>query len=134
MNGTLRLTVPTIYVVPHELFHRRRGLNVAECEFPAYYNFFLLRRRIRLVIDDASVEARVRAVFQESLFGPTVAAPDLEFDDDYPHDIRPDIRRDHASRGDDGTVADRHARHDAGAVGDPDFVADHDGAVLVEGC
>lgn len=100
----LKLPVPTVYVLPHELFHRRRGLNVAECEFPAYYNFFLLKRRIRLVVDDASVEARVRAVFQESLFGPLVAPPDLEFDADYPHDIRPDFRRemDHFRRGIDG--------------------------------
>ncbi|MCS6901988.1 MAG: cAMP/cGMP-dependent 3',5'-cyclic-AMP/GMP phosphodiesterase, partial [Myxococcales bacterium] len=89
----LKLPVPTVYVVPHELFHRRRGLNVAECEFPAYYNFFLLKRRIRLVVDDASIEARVRAVFQESLFGPLVVPPDLEFDESYPPDIRPDFRR-----------------------------------------
>lgn len=100
----LKLAVPTVYVVPHELFHRRRGLNVAECEFPAYYNFFLLKRRIRLVVDDASIEARVRAVFQESLFGPLVAPPDLEFDDSYPPEIRPDFRRemDNFRRGIDG--------------------------------
>jgi CRP-like cAMP-binding protein len=100
----LKLPVPTVYVVPHELFHRRRGLNVAECEFPAYYNFFLLKRRIRLIVDDASIEARVRAVFQESLFGPLVAPPDLEFDEGYPPEIRPDFRRemDNFRRGVDG--------------------------------
>jgi CRP-like cAMP-binding protein/phosphoribosyl 1,2-cyclic phosphodiesterase len=99
-----QLPVPTVYVVPHELFHRRRGLNVAECEFPAYYNFFLLKRRIRLIVDDAGIEARVRAVFQESLFGPLVAPPDLEFDESYPPEIRPDFRKemDNFRRGVDG--------------------------------
>jgi CRP-like cAMP-binding protein/glyoxylase-like metal-dependent hydrolase (beta-lactamase superfamily II) len=89
----LGLDVPSAYVVPRELFDRRRGVSVAEFEFPAYYSYFLLRRRARLVVESAAVEERVRAVFQETLFGPT-SPPDVrEFDEGYPLDARPDFRR-----------------------------------------
>jgi CRP-like cAMP-binding protein len=102
------LTVPTVYVVPHHLFHRRRGLNVAESEFPAYFNFFILKRRIRLIVDDAAAEARIRSVFQESLFGPLVLPQDAEFDEAYPREIRPDFEREggHFRKGVDGKRLD----------------------------
>src|SRR5437899_3347729 len=64
----LKLEVPIAYVLPRALFDRRRGLSVAEFEFPAYYSFFLLKRRCRLVVLSQEVERRVRAIFQESLF------------------------------------------------------------------
>lgn len=89
----LGLPVPTVYVVPHELFDRRRGVNVAECEFPAYYNYFILGRRIRLLVDDAGVESRIRTVFEESLFGPSVPPREAEFAEDVPMDCRPDFAR-----------------------------------------
>src|SRR4051794_29920818 len=69
----LKLDVPVAYVLPRELFDRRRGLSVAEFEFPAYYNFFLLKRRCRLVVFSSDIERRVRSIFQESLFGPSHA-------------------------------------------------------------
>jgi CRP-like cAMP-binding protein/glyoxylase-like metal-dependent hydrolase (beta-lactamase superfamily II) len=99
------LAVPTAYVVPHELFDRHRGINVSECEFPAYYNYFILKRRIRLLVDDASVEARLRAVFGESLFGPgPTQAGEGEFASDIPVASRPDFAREfaHFRRGPDG--------------------------------
>lgn len=89
----LGLAVPTVYVVPSEPFDRRRGINVAECEFPAYYNFFLRKLRVRLVVDDAAMEARIRTVFSLSLFGPAQPAPDSEFVEGYPSDHRPDLQR-----------------------------------------
>jgi CRP-like cAMP-binding protein/ribonuclease BN (tRNA processing enzyme) len=92
----LGLEVPTLYVLPAELFDRQRGVNAAECEFPAYYNYFLLKRRIRLLVEDASAEARMRAVFGESLFGPTSLPNDSEFADDFPHERRPDFLRETA--------------------------------------
>jgi CRP-like cAMP-binding protein/glyoxylase-like metal-dependent hydrolase (beta-lactamase superfamily II) len=89
----LGLDVPGAYVVPHELFDRRRGISVAEFEFPAYYNFFLLKRRARLVVEDAAIEARIRAVFQETLFGPVAPPDDREFDETYPRELRPDFAK-----------------------------------------
>jgi CRP-like cAMP-binding protein/phosphoribosyl 1,2-cyclic phosphodiesterase len=90
---SLGLDAPLAYVVPREPFERRRGINVAECEFPAYYNFFLMKRKVRLVIEDARAEERIRAVFEESLFGPKVFYPEWEFAPDFPLDGRPDFLR-----------------------------------------
>lgn len=89
----LKLDVPIAYVLPRELFDRRRGLSVAEFEFPAYYSFFLLKRRCRLVVLSRDVERRVRAIFQESLFGPTGEPLPSEFADGYPEARRPKFQR-----------------------------------------
>ena len=65
----LELTVPTHYVVPRERFDRVRGVNVSEVEFPAYYNFFILKRTVNL-ITDRDGEQRLRRILTETLFGP----------------------------------------------------------------
>jgi CRP-like cAMP-binding protein/phosphoribosyl 1,2-cyclic phosphodiesterase len=89
----LKLDVPIAYVLPRDLFDRRRGLSVAEFEFPSYYSFFLLKRRCRLVVLSPDVERRVRAIFQESLFGPTSEPLPSEFADGYPEAKRPNFAR-----------------------------------------
>src|SRR5262245_49234781 len=104
----LGLDVPAVFVVPSDLFDRRRGVNVAEVEFPSYYNFFILKRRVRLVVDDSATEARIRAVFQESLFGPAVPGHDEEFAEGFPRERRPNHARETESfrRGPDGKRID----------------------------
>ncbi len=87
----LGLEVPSVFVLSSVLFDRERGLNVAEIEFPAYYNFFVQGRRTRVLVDSQEVEERIRRVFQETLFGPRSAAFS-EFAPDYPVDCRPDFR------------------------------------------
>ncbi len=87
------LDVPTTFVVPHERFDRRRGINVSEVEFPAYYNFFILKRRVQLIVDDKDTEERIRRVFQETLFGPKFYAGAEEFAADYPASERPDLQK-----------------------------------------
>src|SRR5882762_6301582 len=89
----LKLDVPIAYVLPRDLFDRRRGLSVAEFEFPAYYSFFLLKRRCRLVVLSEDVERRVRSIFQESLFGPTGEPLASEFADGYAEARRPHFQR-----------------------------------------
>lgn len=44
---------------------------MAEFEFPAYFNFFVLKRRLTLIVTEET-EACVRTVFQETLLGPKV--------------------------------------------------------------
>jgi CRP-like cAMP-binding protein/glyoxylase-like metal-dependent hydrolase (beta-lactamase superfamily II) len=89
----LKLAVPVAYVLPRELFDRRRGLSVAEFEFPTYYSFFLLKRRCRLVVGSRDIERRVRSIFQESLFGPSQGPLESEFADGYPPSLRPDFKK-----------------------------------------
>ena len=104
----LDLEVPQYYVVPHEPFDRRRALNVSEFEFPAYYNFFVLKRKIVLIVESAEIEARVRSVLQQSLFGPAIAPPAEEFAPDVPADARPDFAKEseYFRRGPDGKRLD----------------------------
>ncbi len=87
------LDVPTVFVVPHERFDRRRGVNVSEVEFPAYYNFFVLKRRVNLVVDDADTEERIRRVFQETLFGPRRYPGADEYAEDFPPEEMPDLQK-----------------------------------------
>jgi CRP-like cAMP-binding protein/ribonuclease BN (tRNA processing enzyme) len=96
--------VPTHFVVPTERFDRRRGLSVSEFEFPAYYNFFVLKRKVNLLVDGQEVEERLRRVLQETLLGPRTGSTESEFAEDYPRDARPDHRKesDHFRRGPDG--------------------------------
>jgi hypothetical protein len=85
----LGLPVPEYFVLPQSMFDRARGRSMAEFEFPSYYNFFLLKRRVKLLAASASVEARARDVFQESLFGPKDPPSSCEFDPEVPLDARP---------------------------------------------
>ncbi|GMH55753.1 hypothetical protein TL16_g01983 [Triparma laevis f. inornata] len=65
----LGITVPTYFVILGEMFDRQVGLNMAEFEFPAYFNFFCLKKRVTLICMP-DLEARVRAIFTETLLGP----------------------------------------------------------------
>ena len=65
----LGLATPLIYVIPKERFNMTVGVNVAELEFPTYYNYFIKQRRITLVTE-RKAETDVHAIFQESLYGP----------------------------------------------------------------
>ncbi|MBT8492602.1 MAG: cAMP/cGMP-dependent 3',5'-cyclic-AMP/GMP phosphodiesterase [Deltaproteobacteria bacterium] len=87
---SLGLDVPQIFVLSEVLFDRERGVNLAEVEFPAYYNFFLLGRRTKLVVETPGLEDRIRRVFRETLFGPGAASSE-EFDRSYDPALRPDF-------------------------------------------
>ena len=86
-----KLALPELYVVPRKLFDQKRGLSVAEFEFPAYYSFFLLKRKARLLVESREVEGRIRAIFQETLFGPVGVPDESEFASGIPADARPDF-------------------------------------------
>jgi CRP-like cAMP-binding protein len=62
-------SVPLVFVLPRELFHRQKGISVAELEFPIYYNFFIRKKRT-LIIGTRSQIARLVRTLYESVFGP----------------------------------------------------------------
>eukprot|EP00984_Skeletonema_dohrnii_P023509 scaffold12602_cov78-Skeletonema_dohrnii-CCMP3373.AAC.1 len=70
----LGLEVPSVYIVPVDRFCREMGpalgVNLAEFEFPAYFNFFIQRRKCTLVVDSVDAERNIRRVFSETLLGP----------------------------------------------------------------
>ncbi|CAM9427889.1 unnamed protein product, partial [Scytosiphon promiscuus] len=93
----LGLPVPQYYVMPPETFCRTLGnslgINVAEFEFPAYYNFFLKGQTMKLVVDSVETENRVRALMQETLLGPEQIDATIDFDKSVPPEDRPDIAK-----------------------------------------
>lgn len=74
------LNVPTTFVIlGEEMFDRQLGINIAEFEFPAYFNFFVFNKRVTLITTQ-NVENRVRRIFQETLLGPKPKSYDLSQD------------------------------------------------------
>ncbi len=61
--------VPTVFVLPKHFFNWRKGISVAELEFPIYYNFFLKKRKTILICNEEQF-MRFKTVFNEAVFGP----------------------------------------------------------------
>jgi len=101
----LGLDIPEIYIVPVERFCREMGpalgINLAEFEFPAYFNYFVRGRKVTLVVDCEEAETNIRNVFGETLLGPAQfrdhdcpkANEDEDFDPSFPEDERPNFYR-----------------------------------------
>ncbi len=104
----LGIPLPDVFVVPPELFDRRRGLTLAEIEFPAYYNYFVLKRRARVVVETNDTADRLRTMMRESLFASRRPTNHEEFASTYLRESRPDFVRetDHFRRGPDGKCKD----------------------------
>ena len=63
------------------MFDRDLGLNIAEFEFPAYFNKFVLGRPI-VIITTSRLRKKIEAAFQETLWGPKRS--NYEHGKDYP--------------------------------------------------
>jgi CRP-like cAMP-binding protein len=62
-------SVPQVFVLPRALFDWRKGINLADLEFPIYYNFFLRKRKTRVICTQAQSGRLIKAL-QEAVFGP----------------------------------------------------------------
>ncbi|MBL9027874.1 MAG: cAMP/cGMP-dependent 3',5'-cyclic-AMP/GMP phosphodiesterase [Myxococcales bacterium] len=104
----LGIPLPDVFVIPPDLFDRRRGLTLAEIEFPAYFNYFVLKRRARLVVETENTATRLRTMMRESLFASRRPTNHEEFASSYPVEARPDFLKetDHFRRGPDGKCKD----------------------------
>lgn len=99
------LDVPLFYIVPVERFCREMGpalgVNLAEFEFPAYFNFFIQKKRCTLIVDSEDAERNIRRVFGETLLGPAqfrrdenpMSYREEDFAPDFPRDSIPDFRK-----------------------------------------
>jgi hypothetical protein len=61
--------VPRIVVLPPRLVDVRRGVSLADLEFPIYWNLFVKRRPL-IVVGLAEQASAIRTAVQESLLGP----------------------------------------------------------------
>ncbi|KAI2497897.1 Metallo-beta-lactamase superfamily [Fragilaria crotonensis] len=101
----LGLSVPAVYIVPVERFCREMGpalgVNLAEFEFPAYFNFFIHKKVCTLVVDSEDAEQNIRRVFSETLLGPAqfrrevnpIAYEEEDFAPDFPRDAIPNFQK-----------------------------------------
>lgn len=101
----LGIPVPQVYIVPVERFCREMGpalgVNLAEFEFPAYFNFFVYKKRCTLIVDSDDAEDNIRRVFSETLLGPAqflreenpIAYEPEDFDPEFPKDMIPDFQK-----------------------------------------
>jgi len=102
---TLGIPVPQVYIVPAERFCREMGpalgVNLAEFEFPAYFNFFVYKKRCTLVVDSQEAEDNICRVFNETLLGPAqfrrendpVPFEEEDFAPDFPRDAVPNLEK-----------------------------------------
>eukprot|EP00522_Entomoneis_paludosa_P011531 CAMPEP_0172455762 /NCGR_PEP_ID=MMETSP1065-20121228/12231_1 /TAXON_ID=265537 /ORGANISM="Amphiprora paludosa, Strain CCMP125" /LENGTH=1384 /DNA_ID=CAMNT_0013208239 /DNA_START=266 /DNA_END=4420 /DNA_ORIENTATION=- len=101
----LGIPVPQVYIVPVERFCREMGpalgVNLAEFEFPAYFNFFVYKKRCMLVVDSHDAEENIRRVFSETLLGPAqfrrednpIAFEEEDFAPDFPRSAIPNFQK-----------------------------------------
>lgn len=101
----LGIDVPRTYIVPVDRFCREMGpalgINLAEFEFPAYFNYFVRQKQCTLIVDSEEAERQIRTVFEETLLGPeefrdtkTEKPYDEEdFDPTFPLEERPHFYR-----------------------------------------
>ena len=101
----LGLEVPSIYIVPADPFCRENGpalgVNLAEFEFPAYYNYFMQNKRCTLIVESEKAKSNICRVFSETLLGPAqfrraenpIPHEEQDFSPNFPRDARPDFRK-----------------------------------------
>ena len=83
--------IPTYFVVPTNRFDYKVGISITEFEFPAYFNFFVKKRKVTLICSE-SARTAIRTMFQETLLGPeTLVDLEKEFHHAVPRDCIPDL-------------------------------------------
>jgi hypothetical protein len=99
------LGVPSVYIVPIERFCREMGpalgVNLAEFEFPAYFNYFVQKKRCTLIVDSKDAEKNIRRVFSETLLGPAqfrrkdnpITFEEEDFAPTFPRDAIPNFQK-----------------------------------------
>jgi len=107
IKDSMRLGVspPSVYIVPVDRFCREMGpalgVNLAEFEFPAYFNFFVQRKRCTLIVDSVDAERNIRRVFSETLLGPAqfrrgkhpLTHEEEDFAPDFPREAIPNFHK-----------------------------------------
>lgn len=94
IKDTMQTTegVPDLYLLPDQLFDAEAGVSAAELEFPLYFNFYVQRRKLRLICRQGQVR-RILRVLCEALFGPRRLDLEREFPDGSRSPGFPDLER-----------------------------------------
>ena len=63
-------SVPQLFVLPRELFNWQKGINVADMEFPIYFNFFLKKQKVTVFGTEEQAK-RLATAMHQAVFGPS---------------------------------------------------------------
>ncbi|MFP4509224.1 MAG: cAMP/cGMP-dependent 3',5'-cyclic-AMP/GMP phosphodiesterase [Spirochaetaceae bacterium] len=85
-------SVPRIFVLPHDLFHWQKGINVGDMEFPIYFNFFIRKQKIAICCTEEQGQ-RLAVAIRESVFGPETLDLHMDTFSDDPDTWVPDISK-----------------------------------------
>ncbi|MBN1698860.1 MAG: cAMP/cGMP-dependent 3',5'-cyclic-AMP/GMP phosphodiesterase [Spirochaetales bacterium] len=89
---TLPDSVPRIFVLPRMLFHRQKGISIAELEFPVYYNFFIKKKKT-LIIGTREQISRLIRTLHEAVFGPKDVSLSKDVNPSSQNIVLPDLRK-----------------------------------------
>lgn len=70
--------VPDLFLVPQSMFDLHNGLSAAELEFPLYFNYYLRKRKLRIICRKHQVRPLLW-VIKEALLGPDKLQHHLEY-------------------------------------------------------
>ncbi|HOY66508.1 MAG TPA: cyclic nucleotide-binding domain-containing protein [Candidatus Ozemobacteraceae bacterium] len=83
--------VPDTFVLPNRLFSTERGVSLADIEFPAYYNYFLKKRSIKVIGQTHQLET-IMGVLKEAVLGPDSISLQREYPFGVNRELIPDLR------------------------------------------
>jgi CRP-like cAMP-binding protein/phosphoribosyl 1,2-cyclic phosphodiesterase len=83
--------VPDTFVLPSRLFSTERGISLADIEFPAYFNYFLKKRPIKVIGQSHQIET-ILNVLNEAVLGPPSIFLHREFPFGVNTELIPDLR------------------------------------------
>ena len=86
----LGITVPKCYIIPGRIFDTQSKIAAAEIEFPAYFNYFMLKKQVTFVATKSQAE-RLSQVLRETLIGPADIDLEAECAASMPKDLIPDL-------------------------------------------
>ncbi len=85
-------SVPQIFVLPQQLFHRQKGISIAELEFPIYFNYFIKKRKTKIICSKEQ-SLRLLEILREAVFGPEDVSLKDDVQSHYSDIILPDLRK-----------------------------------------
>ncbi|HOJ64870.1 MAG TPA: cyclic nucleotide-binding domain-containing protein [Spirochaetota bacterium] len=89
---SLNREVLTLYIAPKHLFSYKRMASLIDIEFPVYYNFFILKKRITIFCTENQKNI-ISDFFKESLFGPKNLNLEIEYINGSKNYFFPDLRK-----------------------------------------
>ncbi len=84
--------VPAIYIAPKNLFSLNKMASLIDIEFPCYYNFFIKKKRIKVLCTNEQ-RTLIQKLMIESLLGPSDVNPEQEYENGKDNEYFPDLRK-----------------------------------------